>query len=365
MFKFRQDDTFYDDLYDLETIERCLETVEFWKNELSDERLKGLEDESIKARTLQIGSDLELYFIKGERYRQKEATITEWQEQHRKLDELIEKAQEPKNALCPNCSKMMICKDRHLFERTNSVPRVLFFFECLLCKKCRGFFEDGKEYVPQPDLCPDCKAVIKTSFQRKGNIETLETFCSHCGLQKKETENITERAAEKESIKLKNQQLLTKYRVEFCLSPEDGADYTVSSNRLKEFTENLEKEKQRESDPDYKKVTALKKLAIFELEEFLIESLAKESYLKLILDKPVIDKFVIVSFTIQDANPNRKNNDSSYTLRRLMKRILEETNWRLMSEGVHYRLGYLSGRLKGYEQEEELLSMIKESKNNV
>ena len=30
-----------------------------------------------------------------------------------------------------------------------------------------------------------------------------------------------------------------------------------------------------------------------------------------------------------------------------------------MSEGVHYRLGYLSGKLKGYEQEEDLLQLVK------
>lgn len=30
-----------------------------------------------------------------------------------------------------------------------------------------------------------------------------------------------------------------------------------------------------------------------------------------------------------------------------------------MSEGMTYRLGYLYGRLKGYEREEDLLDLIK------
>ncbi len=30
-----------------------------------------------------------------------------------------------------------------------------------------------------------------------------------------------------------------------------------------------------------------------------------------------------------------------------------------MSEGINYRLGYLSGRLKGYETEEDLMKIIK------
>jgi hypothetical protein len=38
---------------------------------------------------------------------------------------------------------------------------------------------------------------------------------------------------------------------------------------------------------------------------------------------------------------------------------LAGTNWRLMSEGVTDRLGYLQGRLKAYETEEDLLELVK------
>lgn len=34
--------------------------------------------------------------------------------------------------------------------------------------------------------------------------------------------------------------------------------------------------------------------------------------------------------------------------------MLEDTNWRLTSNGITYRLDYLSGRLRAYESEEEL-----------
>ena len=38
---------------------------------------------------------------------------------------------------------------------------------------------------------------------------------------------------------------------------------------------------------------------------------------------------------------------------------LMSTNWRLMSDGVAYRLGILTGRLRGYEREEDLLKLVK------
>jgi hypothetical protein len=32
-----------------------------------------------------------------------------------------------------------------------------------------------------------------------------------------------------------------------------------------------------------------------------------------------------------------------------------------MSEGVNYRLGYLTGRLKAYEREEDIIDLVKRS----
>lgn len=30
-----------------------------------------------------------------------------------------------------------------------------------------------------------------------------------------------------------------------------------------------------------------------------------------------------------------------------------------MSEGIHYRLGFLNGKVRGYEREEDLIKLIK------
>lgn len=106
----------------------------------------------------------------------------------------------------------------------------------------------------------------------------------------------------------------------------------------------------------------MKKLTIVEFEKLISGAIEKEKYIKLMLEKPEIDRFVIVPFTAQDADSSRKENASVCKLNRVIKKTLEGTNWRLMSEGVHYRLGYLSGRLKGYEQEEDLLQLVKDAK---
>jgi hypothetical protein len=45
-------------------------------------------------------------------------------------------------------------------------------------------------------------------------------------------------------------------------------------------------------------------------------------------------------------------------LKKLIQKALEDTNWRLMSEGISYRLGYLKGRLRAYESEEDLKKLV-------
>lgn len=36
-----------------------------------------------------------------------------------------------------------------------------------------------------------------------------------------------------------------------------------------------------------------------------------------------------------------------------------DTNWRLMTDGISYRTGILTGRLRAYETEEDLLRLVK------
>lgn len=50
------------------------------------------------------------------------------------------------------------------------------------------------------------------------------------------------------------------------------------------------------------------------------------------------------------------------TIQKLIKKVLADTNWRLMSEGARYRLGMLEGRLRAYEREEDLLKLVEKVK---
>ena len=109
----------------------------------------------------------------------------------------------------------------------------------------------------------------------------------------------------------------------------------------------------------YDAVAELKKSKIAELTELLSPALEKAGYIEFSLDKPEIGKDVFVGFNCLDSKTEREDYDSRKTLKKLIDKTLANTNWRLMTDGISYRLGYLTGRLRAYEQEEDLLKLVK------
>ena len=102
----------------------------------------------------------------------------------------------------------------------------------------------------------------------------------------------------------------------------------------------------------------IKKPKIAELTPLLLPVLEKAGYTDFSLDKPEIGKDVFVGFNCLDTKSDRNDYDSIKTLEKLVKKALADTNWRLMSEGIHYRLGYLNGRVRAYEREEDLKNLV-------
>ena len=70
-------------------------------------------------------------------------------------------------------------------------------------------------------------------------------------------------------------------------------------------------------------------------------------------------KDVFIRFSTRDEKSGRVEYHSTKDLRKIINKTLENTAWRLMSEGISYRLGFLSGRLRGYEREEDLIKLVK------
>jgi retron-type reverse transcriptase len=108
----------------------------------------------------------------------------------------------------------------------------------------------------------------------------------------------------------------------------------------------------------YQAVEKLDKITVLQLEKRVKEVLEKNGYINLSLEKPEIDRDVKIGLSVQDSIEGREEYTSIKTLKKALKSSPEDTNWRLMSEGVSYRLGVLSARLRGYENESDLLKLV-------
>lgn len=113
----------------------------------------------------------------------------------------------------------------------------------------------------------------------------------------------------------------------------------------------------------YEKSLQLKKTTIVDLEKILNKALENTKFIKLTLEKPIIDIYVTVPFTLQDENSERVGRQSVQDLEKIIENSIKDTNWRLINNTVSYRLGYLEGKLKGYEREEDMLKLVGKQEN--
>ena len=154
-----------------------------------------------------------------------------------------------------------------------------------------------------------------------------------------------------------------KDRAHYCLHDKEFRDHLFGMRQTIEDMAELGKEfeEKAENKHIYDVIDEIKKPKIAELVEILRPVLEKSGYVDFNLEKPEIGKDVIVGFSCLDSKADRNDYGSKKTLEKLIKKELGDTNWRLMSDGVSYRLGYLSGRLRAYESEADLKQLVTKS----
>ncbi len=352
----------YTDLYDLITIHRALDVVDVYQKTYQ----KMVKDSRNTETPLQTKNHLnrmlynQLFYTLTGRYEEKEKTIAEWVEKDQKLQNKYDNTPPPQDIQC-QCGVLMHATFKSLRTGINDKPsKMLFFFACPDCKKRKAIFENGKEWKPEPDLCPECGKEITVTSKRKGDVVTTTSACKACGYSATEIDDFSEFEAEKEKEKKKDEALLKKYRHLFCLTEEQGKAALDQREALEVASVVLKEEREKYEGQAYAEVSKLKKIKVADLKKKLIKPLEKAQYMEFSLGKPEDGMNFILPFSVQDADPNRSTRASEYELRQLIKETLKDTNWRLLSGHISYRLGYLSGRIRGYEREEDLMELYTE-----
>ncbi len=356
--KYLKSEQHYADLYDRYTVDECR------RLEKELEHYRGLKPkksvEKIAKGMAVMTNEIKLYVIKGERYSSKKETIREWMHRDKIRDELFENARAPENITCLTCGRLMFVVSKDLWTELDKKDRVLFMYECPLKHiPLRSFYNDGEERRIKPDLCPKCNAEMKSSSERKKDTLIFINTCPKCDHVEKSELTLGKKEEEKIDPDF------AKDRERFCMTEEEGQKYIDAKYKLKATDHIFEEHKMREKNKElYEKISTIKKLKIIEVEELLGPALEAKNYVRLQLQAPEIKKDILVPFSIHDAK-ERSESQSMGELKKAITKTLQGTNWRLMSDGVDYRLGMLSGRLRGYEREEDLLELVRLEKKKL
>ena len=302
---------------------------------------------------LMVGSDL------VDRYENREGYIQKMMAEDRQKDDQLLSARLSFEPICQHCGNSglrIVSKDLMNREGDKS-HEVLFMLRCPHCDKNSAYWEDGSGWEHRHTYCPKCNSVMNEKSARKDKVINITYTCPSCEHSYKD----------KLDLNIKEKEIDPDYetdRITFCLLDKKTREEHIDGKRRLEGMVKWGKElKEREENKDiYDAVKEMKKPKIAELATILEPVLEKASYIEFSLDKPEIGKDVVVGFNCLDGKSDRSDYDSQKMLKGIVTKALEVTNWRLMSDGVSYRLGYLNGRLRAYEREEDLKALVTKKK---
>lgn len=362
MFTRLKDRVHYEELYDRITIELCRDKEEILRNIYKESKEKGFpevegkDSELEAARVFNIIHYFEVDLLAGERWEERSKTIQEWIDRDTAKDQMVSEARLYTEPICVHCGKTglrIIDKDLHHRGSDYEHEEVLFTLECAACNKRTAVWQDGTLWEQMSTPCPKCSQTMsETSRRAKYSVTTTYT-CPNCQHTYKD----------KLDLRVKQEEEHDPYweedKARFLLTNEKVQEYLKGKQNLERLAEWGKKHKEREANKElYEAVAQIKKVNIGQLDSVLKPSIEKAGYTELTFDKPEINKDVYIGFSCLDGKPERVEYDSRKELKKVIESALSETNWRLMSDGISYRLGYLSGRVRAYEREDELLGLV-------
>ncbi len=363
MFTHLKDRQYYEDLYDKFTVESARRGMVYYDDFYADFESKLPKGEKIdKPGNAFLLNVFYMETVGNEllrRYEKRGEQISEWIERDEAKDEQISSARLPEEPRCQHCGKQGLrITDKSLMHRSKSYKigdpeEVLFMLRCPHCDKNCAFWEDGTAWKVKPTICPKCKSEVMHKTTKTKKTITITYTCIACKHSFKDKLDLS-------SKKEKPDPDFDNDRTHFCLVDEEFRerlfkmrhDFIEMARLGKEFKE------KEDNKHIYDAVKEMKKPKIAELSAILAPALEKAGYIEFSLDKPEMGKDVFVGFNCLDGKSDRGDYDSEKTLKKTVEKALISTNWRLMSEGIHYRLGYLNGRLRAYEREEDLKNLV-------
>jgi hypothetical protein len=201
---------------------------------------------------------------------------------------------------------------------------------------------------------------LSDKSKKVNQVLTITSKCTKCDYIESHIIDFEKNRLDREADERRKEFLFANYRSQFCFDEVGGQKAVADLDGIIQLVKEWKEHEKKEKDPIFQHAKKLKTLKLNQLKELVIRAMSGDGYADLQFSQPEMGRFVIVNFTATDSKDDRSKYDSEIVLKKLLKVALEGTNWRLMSEGIHSRLGIVSGRLKAYEQEADLIGLVKD-----
>lgn len=344
----------YSDLYDRHTVQKCRWLINrYAEMDLSDDKYQDYDKDELKQTRYKV-AQLELYFLTGDRYLQKKETINKWMKRDEAKGEKLKEATLPEKVICDTCGADMVCKDRTL--DTGDTSRIMFFFKCPNNHLPHKYvYSDGTVWNKDPVLCPECNSELEERPTRNDKKVVTEYSCPNCSYDDTDTINL-------ETAEPEGDPHFEEDRERFCLSEEAGEAYRTERENIEQLSELVAKwEDEKEHEKEKERADTIERLTVPHIKR-KVTTLFEERGLEEIKfdDLEVSPKSTYLKFSIEDPEATKENQRGQcLDLKKQIVSELEDTNWRLMSDGISYRLGIMSGRLRVYESDEDIYNLVK------
>lgn len=349
---------YYKNLYDRQTVEEARRSIKYYDNFQAEIKKKLPKGETIEKPGNALL--LNVFYLQTlgnellDRYENRDTRIADWIARDEAKDQQLANARLQNEPRCQHCGdeglriidKSLLYRERE--NRYGDPELVLFTLRCPHCDKNSAYWEDGNAWEIKPTLCPKCQSEMTHKTRRGKNALTFTYTCPSC----------QHRFKEKMDLSVKEEAPDPDFetdRAHYCLHDETFRHHLFEIRRgLNEMAALGKEWKEKEDNKHiYDAMKEMRKPKIAELTPILQPVLEKAGYIDFSLDKPEIGKDVYIGFSCLDTLSDRNDYESKKTLDKIVKKTLEDTNWRLMSDGISYRLGYLNGRVRAYEREDE------------
>lgn len=340
----------YEDRYDRIVVESCRRREKFF---LSQGNANGTVEEKLKHNIAEVGWSIEKILITLGWHNKRESTINEWINTDKSRDKMIAEAEPPVSIFCNTCAVELYEESRTTWDR-DGADTVLFFMKCSSGHlPMKGVFSDGTELKLKNKNCPECSTELNT-IRVPSDKDTVTTQYSCVNCDYTETDSFSLAVEEKA-----DDPEYDKDRARFCLSGDALKEAQKSFMNMENMKRLVDEWKHEDEHKEsYDSIAKLEKLTVPQVKEHIVRLLGDSNYINPAFEKPKMEQYATMEFTVEEMQTDNQQ-ASVHELQKLLRKSLETTNWRLMSDGISYRLGLLTGRLRAYESKEELLKLVK------